>query len=645
MNIYYQKATKEFFEENLTGFIESFSEHEPMGKALGITPEELVPLFRYSLWESMEYSFIAIDLSTGKVVGGVICNDLLFFLESSSGPFSDKMNTIISLLEQMEASFVADFGPFKNKDYLYHFATYVVPSYKGQDIATRLYQISEQAAAAKGFQNVMTVSTGLISQHIRIDKLGFRKVKELPYKSFWYEGQTVFEALDSTSCMTLVKKLPNVRIFFVLGGDKTDVIGWGNLTAEKNLLLILITGEVLKNKLEKKGIDKCFFHIETFDIMQKVSENVSSEGQYFGSCFDYLKTAIPKTLEKLGLVGSPFGIVSGNEEIIMDCAALREFFGIEGDKKKDVLRFLNKDIMKKRLLEMRIDKRFLPKYTKLDKSAFAENPLAYVKKTIAELGLPIFAKPVMGSGSAGIKKITSAESLERWCHEHFEDIREYEMDEYIEGELYHCASIIKDGKIVHAFVSKYLNPCADSLLENKLLGSMILDQSSPMAIKIKAFNEVVIAAMQPISDCAMHHEMFVKQDGSIVFVEVANRVIEGGYVAEMFGEQFGINFREADMALRLGIANQELLKQKPPQVFYATIASVPVKNKKITELLPPPVASQYKYLLKPETGQANNTDAEYITLNNMEMLFWNDDPKKMEADFESLKNYSPFKLS
>ena len=75
-----------------------------------------------------------------------------------------------------------------------------------QGIATGLYKISQQFAFENNYKNVFTISTGPISQHIRIKKLGFLIVDEIAYKKFAFNQSYVFAQIDQVdTCKCLVK--------------------------------------------------------------------------------------------------------------------------------------------------------------------------------------------------------------------------------------------------------------------------------------------------------------------------------------------------------------------------------------------------------------------------------------------------------
>ena len=75
-----------------------------------------------------------------------------------------------------------------------------------QGIATGLYKISQEFAFENNYKNVFTISTGPISQHIRIKKLGFVIVDEIAYKTFLFNQSYAFAQIEQVdTCKSLVK--------------------------------------------------------------------------------------------------------------------------------------------------------------------------------------------------------------------------------------------------------------------------------------------------------------------------------------------------------------------------------------------------------------------------------------------------------
>ena len=436
-----------------------------------------------------------------------------------------------------------------------------------------------------------------------------------------------------------------LKYYFIIDNEKVLVIDWKDFILSSDMRLILITDN--KNYINfnkyptcQNDLQKIFIHIEIFDFEVNTIKSNNEITSYIGSCFEELKLTIEKLKIKYIKSHDEFYIASIAETAGLDCARLREFFNVPGSKLKDILRFFNKEQMKQHLLSKGIARNLIPKYVKFDQNCFITDREKYINNIIDKFKLPMFVKPISGTGSLGICKLENKDQLIAWCDSHLNTSCEYEIEEYIEGELYHCASIIQDGQIKLSFVSKYLNPCGEAFLKQKLLGSIILDQEDSIALDIKNFNYLIIKAMMPIEDCVTHHEIFRRKNGEFVFLEIANRVIEGGRVAEMFYDQFGLNLREIDYKLRLGI-NIEITP-KIPEVYYAVIASIARKNSVIKKIFIPNIKSQYRFINMP-----TNNDKYFnvswdldIACNNLEIQIWNRDYQSLRKDFDSLKDFT-----
>ncbi len=131
----------------------------------------------------------------------------------------------------------------------------------------------------------------------------------------------------------------------------------------------------------------------------------------------------------------------------------------------------------------------------------------------------MFTKPVDSAGSFGTQKIFSTAELAKWAGQHHKSTN-FEIDEYIEGKLYHSDIIVKDDNINNVFISKYSVPNAD-FIEGKALGSYTLDRKSNQYKKLNAFTLKVLKSFAPLPSGLFHLEFFEKDTGDLVFLEIA----------------------------------------------------------------------------------------------------------------------------
>ena len=114
----------------------------------------------------------------------------------------------MELLTLLEQRFIREYPEFaKENASLYLYAVHVDATYTRKGIGANLYKIVEEEARKQGFKNIVSISTGPVSQHISLHKRGFEKIDEIPYQSFQFKGKSIFSALKNQACMMMIKPL------------------------------------------------------------------------------------------------------------------------------------------------------------------------------------------------------------------------------------------------------------------------------------------------------------------------------------------------------------------------------------------------------------------------------------------------------
>ena len=115
-----------------------------------------------------------------------------------------------------------------------------------------------------------------------------------------------------------------------------------------------------------------------------------------------------------------------------------------------------------------------------------------------------------------------------------------EVEEYIEGELYHCNSYCDLNSNIHILLSgRYLNPCLD-FSSGKAIGSIFLPESSKYYNLIKRFNADVIKSLGCIQKTVFHLEFFITPKEELVFLEIAARA-PGGLLSKAATHSLGVD--------------------------------------------------------------------------------------------------------
>lgn len=412
-----------------------------------------------------------------------------------------------------------------------------------------------------------------------------------------------------------------IRYYFIVTNDASWKIDWNNFVLPPDVKLVLIADQFSIDKITQKNQQSLFTHIEP----------------YHGT-LDALKEIIANLKEKFVHEQDTLQIITTNEDDIYYCAALREHFNVPGERIEDIQRFTDKAKMKEALSGL---SEHLPRHLIFDRAEFQKNQTKYINDVIKFLSLPLFIKPVSASSSVNIAKINSVHEFLLWCLRHQKDDIVFEIDQFIDSKGYHCDSIIKDGKVVASFASRYLYPPGKWVSEKPVGGSIYLPDDSPLAIKLKSFNEKVIATLQPKGDCCTHHEMFVTNDGEIIFLEIAKRA-PGCFIPDCLKEQIGLDLREVDYKLRLGLPCDTTPKYSPQYHGWIYLMEREGVIKECTPL--DHIHSEIKKYKQHKRANDHMENAHDLGGVMAEFLLCNSNYQELKQDFDSFENFKPYTL-
>ncbi len=207
----YAPLQEKYMEQAIECMVETFSRDEPMTKALGITPDEFRHLAGIFAEKAVHdgLSTVARDRATDRVVGFCVSEDLISEAPEGIDKIHAKFYPIMALLSELDEIYKKSRPHETGKGEVFHlFMAGVRESYRDQSIATTLIDENLNLAKLKGFSYAIAEATGPVSQHILRDKFGFAERFAVEYKSFAYEGERVFEGVDTPSaCILMEKKL------------------------------------------------------------------------------------------------------------------------------------------------------------------------------------------------------------------------------------------------------------------------------------------------------------------------------------------------------------------------------------------------------------------------------------------------------
>lgn len=349
--------------------------------------------------------------------------------------------------------------------------------------------------------------------------------------------------------------------------------------------------------------------------------------------FDKLKPIIDDVVQKKSFDTDKieFNIVTYVDKAVSVCGKLRKHYGIDD---RDFENYHNKLAMKAAMLSSEIK---IPAHIKLDKIKYEDKKEDYLRELSKKIPFPAFVKPINEAGSFGTQKITSLPEFKVWAASAFKLDYTYEMDEYIDGTLYHCDSFIQAGKILHTQVCEDIYPCYEFLC-GKPEGSVPLLSDSKLSKDLCEFTQKIINKLGPIKAGVTHLEVFRKKNGELVFLEIAPRTA-GAMIPQMFQRYLGIGLHETHINLQIDPEYKFQLKNGP----FTAWVSYPIKPGKIIKLNQPELKCANTITWKVKEGDELK-QAQRLADEACGILFWDEDYNKVLKDFDYLRTFEPYCL-
>lgn len=326
-----------------------------------------------------------------------------------------------------------------------------------------------------------------------------------------------------------------------------------------------------------------------------------------------------------------FDIVTSSEQAMDICGKLRVHYALDED---NLERYANKITMKQALQHSSVR---YPKYAPFNPIEYQKNPDHYVDMLCQHIPFPMFAKPINEAGSIGTALIPDRNALKNWCKTN-DTTKSFEIDEYVEGILYHCDTFIKNKTIIHTQVSMCLNPCFD-FTRGKPVGSITLPSNSLDSIRIKEFNENTLAAMGLPNNAITHLEILKKNNGELVFVEIAARP-PASMVPKTYHKHLGVSIMEAHVLMQIDPHYVPHISYGPYSAFviYPKQKGIVTQFNDVTLTCPHEVTYNIKIGDKLEAATKVRDLAGGI-------LFWNDNPDELMQDYLNLNHFKLFEVA
>jgi biotin carboxylase len=153
---------------------------------------------------------------------------------------------------------------------------------------------------------------------------------------------------------------------------------------------------------------------------------------------------------------------------------------------------------------------------------------------------PWVLKPRQEASAIGIKKIQAAEELWPILEQLGDKQSHYLLEKFVPGDVYHVDSVVSEGEVVFANVSKYGKPPMNVAQGGGVFTTFTVPRGSDADTALRQTNRNLIEALGLLRGVAHAEFIQAHADGHFYFLECAARV-GGAYINEMVEAATGIN--------------------------------------------------------------------------------------------------------
>jgi biotin carboxylase len=228
-------------------------------------------------------------------------------------------------------------------------------------------------------------------------------------------------------------------------------------------------------------------------------------------------------------------LVALTERLLLPCAELRDELGIAGDGAHAVLLFRDKVPMKQHLQEHGVR---VPRFAAFSRPA--------AEQLLREFG-KVAVKPRRQTESIDFNIISHTDDLDSFESRHANLIEDFEVEEYIAGEVFHVDSVVERSRVIVATAGHSPDPSAAHGAQHHFCDIEI--RPGRLFDRLMEFNRQVLRCYPDYSGVT-HLEVFVTDD-EIVFCEIAGR-FGGGGIRAGFRARTGIDLAQAMLTAQLG---------------------------------------------------------------------------------------------
>lgn len=269
-------------------------------------------------------------------------------------------------------------------------------------------------------------------------------------------------------------------------------------------------------------------------------------------------------------------LIALSEKDILRVAKLRELLGIQGQNYFSALLYRDKYIMKQfaKIIGLNV-----PEF-----STFSE-PCELMEK-VSKIGFPILIKPLSKSGSEGVQVLKNKEEYDDYLEKKSLWGENYDVEQFISGDMYHVDGIVESNKLKFVSVSKYWNSLGKSttLMESTqnttiTFADFTINKSDWEFLLLKGETKKFVEKSN-FNNGTIHAEFIISEkDKTPYFIEIASRT-GGLMISDTIEKKYGIIMNEVSFYLQVGQKVTYPLKNEPENFGFLTVFP---QNKKLIE--------------------------------------------------------------